>query len=220
MTSVMSRRALALALVVLACGHTSEARQRAIYEGVAQVNREHRDESRQRVLASRGAKALDVRAESLTWGEDLEWCTESLRSLPRAPPRHDVVLRRDEGLPTVTVDCDALHDAVVRGGAVVGKTEAGAGVLLVSSRLMGAGETFEVAAAADGKLLHLKPSPQIVQWREIRVPGECNRMPTVQHVPPSGSFYVLEGKQRSDLEELAYAFQGEDVRIECDSYVY
>jgi len=220
MTSVMPRRALGLALFVFACGHTSEARQHAIYEGVAKVNREHRDESRQRLLASRAAKALDVKAESLMWGEDLEWCTESMRSLPKAPPRHDVVLRRTEGLPAVTVDCDALHDAVVRGGAVEGKTDAGLGVLLVPSRFMGEGESFEVAVAGDGKLLLLKPTPHVVEWHAIRVPGECNRMPTVQHVPPSGSFYVIEGKRRSDLEELAYTFEGEDVRIECDSYVY
>jgi hypothetical protein len=220
--STKNVKAAMILLGLLAAGcHTSAARQHEIHQAVDAVNRERRGAALDRVLAERGARRLDAKAEWLAWNEDLEWCSPSMRSSlkDKAPPRHDLVLSRTEGRPSLTIDCDALRDAVAGQGAFEAKMESGRTVLVVPERPGGQGEWRSLAATPGGKLLVLVPQNHVVAEREIRVPGQCNRMPSVPPLDRSGMYFVIEGRSLGDLEQVSVPFDGEEVSTRCDSYV-
>jgi hypothetical protein len=160
-----------------------------------------------------------VRAEVLSWNEDLGWCAPSMRDIPTAPPRHDVVITRTEARSTLVIDCDALLVAVRGQTAFEARTEAGAKVLVIPERPDGAGEWRSLATTAAGKLLLLVPQIRVTATREVRVPGVCNRMPGVPVLRRIGTFFVIEGRTLADLEQVIVPFDGEEVSTKCDSNV-
>lgn len=203
---------LSLAPTLSACGHTSEAEQTAIYEKVSKVNRARAAEGYRRLLAARGASPLEAKAKTLSWGSDLESCSGTSSPVAR---QREVKIYRHEGVPRLIVSCGVLHDAAWRTGAFEGIFEGGARVLAVP-----AAGGASLAITPSGKILHIFPRRKTTRWHEIRVPGECNRMPSPGQLPRRGNYYLLEGKRLSALERTSFTYEGEGVRTECDSYVY